>query len=102
MDLRKVYGGTPVGNESRCDTCSYARIITGYSEKERIVFCDYAYPSVSIPFKVYECSDYADKRLPRLDDLKKVALAVEVRGRAAGFRESVSTASLLVQDDDDE
>ena len=101
MDLRKVYGGTPVGNESRCDTCSYARIITGYAEKERIVFCDYAYPSVSIPFKVYECSDYADKRLPHLDDLKKVALAVEVRGRSAGFRDAVKT-SLQMQDGDDD
>lgn len=101
MDLRKVYGGTPVGTESRCDTCSYARIITGYSEKERIVFCDYAYPTVNIPFKVYECSDYADKRLPRLDDLKKIALPVEVRGRSAGFLEAPIT-SLLLQDDDDE
>jgi len=101
MDLRKVYGGTPIGNESRCDTCSYARVITGYSEKERIVYCDYAYPSISIPFKVYECSDYADKRLPRLDDLKKIALPVELRGRSAGFLEAPKT-SLLEQDEGDD
>src|SRR5260370_908191 len=37
MSLRKVYGGTPIGTESRCDTCTHARIIQGYAESERII-----------------------------------------------------------------
>jgi hypothetical protein len=85
MDLRKVYGGTPVGNESRCDTCTYARIVKGYSEKERIVHCDLMYPAIRIPFRVAECSDYTDRRLPELDAMEKIALSVEIKSRPAGF-----------------
>ena len=99
MDLRKVYGGTPVGNESRCDTCSYARLIKGYAEKEKIVFCDRLYDPIVIPFKVSECSDYADKRLPDLDRLEKIALLVEVKGKTAGFVPSERN-SLQEQDAD--
>jgi hypothetical protein len=85
MDLRKVYGGTPVGNESRCDTCVHARLIKGYLEKERIVFCDALYDPILIPFPVAECSDYGDRRLPELDAMEKIALVVEIKGRPAGF-----------------
>jgi hypothetical protein len=46
MGLRKVYGGTPVGSESRCDTCVQARIIQGYAESERIVFCTSLYDPI--------------------------------------------------------
>ena len=99
MDLRKVYGGTPVGNESRCDTCTYSRLIKGYSEKERIVFCDRIYDPIVIPFPVAECSDYSDKRLPYIEDLEKTALLVEVRGRGAGFIPS-ERENLQKQDDD--
>jgi hypothetical protein len=90
MDLRKVYGGTPVGNESRCDTCSHARVIRGYLEKERIVFCDALYDPVRIPFPVRECSDYADRRLPELCAMEEIALIVEIKGRPTGFVPSVS------------
>ena len=55
MSLRKVYGGTPVGDESRCDTCTHARIIEGYAESERITFCDAMYDPIRIPFKVRQC-----------------------------------------------
>jgi hypothetical protein len=99
MDLRKVYGGTPHGTESRCDTCSYSRLIKGYAEKERIVYCDRLYDPVVIPFKVAECSDYADRRLPDLDYLEKNALIIEVRGKAAGFVPSERN-NLPAQDDD--
>ncbi len=99
MDLRKVYGGTPVGTESRCDTCTYSRLIKGYSEKERIVYCDRLYDPIVIPFRVSECSDYADKRLPYIEDLEKTALIIEVRGKSAGFVPSERN-SLQEQDDD--
>jgi hypothetical protein len=74
-----------VGNESRCDSCIYARVIKGYSEKERLVFCDRAFDPILIPFRVAECSDYSDRRLPRIEHLEKLALLVEVRGAGAGF-----------------
>ena len=88
MNLRKVYGGTPVGNESRCDTCVYARIIRGYAESERITICDRIFKPLLVPFKVMECSDYADKRLPCVEDMEEIAwqLRSKSAGRSAGFQ----------------
>ena len=76
MNYRKVYGGTPVGEESRCDTCSRSRVIKGYSESERIVICDRFWKPLFVPFKVAECSEYFDKRLPDFEDLEEIALDV--------------------------
>jgi len=89
MNYRKVYGGTPQGNESRCDTCLYSRIVKGYAQSEQIVMCDRIYDlPMRIPFKVAECSDYLDRRLPSFDELEKIALDITVeRGRkVSGFR----------------
>jgi len=69
MSLRKVYGGTPIGSESRCDTCTHARIIQGYAESERIIICTGMYDPIRVPFKVMQCTDYEDRRLP---DFKRV------------------------------
>ncbi len=87
MSLRRVYGGTPVGSESRCDTCSHARIIQGYAESERITFCDAMYDPIRIPFKVSQCSDYEDRRLPTLEAMESVAwfLRTKSAGNVAGF-----------------
>ena len=87
MDLRKVYGGTPVGNDSRCDTCTHARIIQGYAESEKIVLCTSLYDPIRIPFKVSQCSDYDDKRLPSVQRMEDIAwfLRTKSAGNAAGF-----------------
>jgi hypothetical protein len=87
MVLRKVYGGTPVGNESRCDTCVNARIIQGYAESERIVICIGPFDQIRVPFKVMQCSMYEDRRLPDYETLKDIAWDVRARqnGPRAGF-----------------
>jgi hypothetical protein len=87
MSLRKVYGGTPVGNESRCDTCSNARIIEGYAESERLVFCDAMYPTTRILFSVRQCSMYEDRRLPDFCQMEKIAWQIRSKsaGSVAGF-----------------
>ena len=87
MSLRKVYGGTPIGNESRCDTCTHARIIQGYAESERIVFCTGMYDPIRIPFKVMQCTDYEDRRLPDFDNMKEIAWQIRSKsaGSVAGF-----------------
>jgi hypothetical protein len=84
MDLRKIYGGTPVGQASRCDTCVYARIIRGYAQSEKITICDRIFQPVRIPFPVSECTDYLDKRLPCIEDLEQMAW--ELRSKSAGKR----------------
>ena len=71
-----------MGNESRCVTCANARIIEGYAESERLVFCDAMYPPTSVPFNVRECSMYEDKRLPKFSQMEKIAW--EIRSKNAG------------------
>lgn len=87
MSLRKVYGGTPVGNESRCDTCTYAGIIQGYAESERIVLCGRRDETLRVPFNVMSCSDYLDKRVPALWELKQIAWDIHPKAHdpRAGF-----------------
>lgn len=87
MSLRKVYGGTPVGTELRCDTCAHARIIQGYAESERIVLCTSLYDPIRIPFKVMQCTDYEDRRLPHYDEMKEIAWPIcsKSAGHEAGF-----------------
>jgi hypothetical protein len=84
MSIRKIYGGTPVGNESRCDTCTHARIIQGYAESEKIVFCNSLWDPIRIPFSVRQCSAYEDKRLPDIEDLEEIA--GRLRSKSAGAR----------------
>lgn len=87
MSLRRVYGGTPVGSESRCDTCTHARIIQGYAESEKIVFCNSLWDPIRIPFNVRQCSAYEDRRLPDVDDMKEIAWQIRSKsaGTVAGF-----------------
>ena len=87
MSLRKVYGGTPIGSESRCDTCTHARIIQGYAESERIIICTGMYDPIRIPFKVMQCTDYEDRRLPDFDNMKEIAWQIRSKseGSVAGF-----------------
>ena len=87
MDLRKVYGGTPVGQESRCDTCVYSRIIRGYAQSEKITLCDRIFEPMPIPFAVAECTDYVDKRLPCIEDMEEIAWILRSKnaGKKAGF-----------------
>jgi hypothetical protein len=103
MNYRKVYGGTPQGNESRCDTCLYVRLIKGYAESERIVICDRYFEPIRITFKVYECSDYANRNLPDVDEMEKIAWELrpnERPGRKAGFI-SPQEKLLLAQEDEE-
>jgi hypothetical protein len=106
MSYRKVYGGTPVGTESRCDTCAHARIIQGYAESERIVFCDAAWDPIRVPFNVMQCSDYEDRRLPDFEKLEEIAW--EIRSKNAGHHAGFILLSDVVKpqtqehDDQDE
>jgi hypothetical protein len=102
MDLRKVYGGTPVGQASRCDTCVYARIIRGYAQSEKITICDRLFQPIRIPFPVSECTDYVDKRLPCIEDLEQIAWELKSKsaGKRAGFR--ITSVSPGPQDDPEE
>jgi hypothetical protein len=90
MNYRKVYGGTKVGDASLCESCAHAHAVQGYSEMEKLTFCNYLYPAVRIPFKVSECTNYLNARLPDFDDMEKIALDLTwvKPSRPAGFKNS--------------
>jgi hypothetical protein len=98
MDLRKVYGGTAIGQDSRCDSCVFARVIRGYSESECITLCDRLYEAIRIPFKVRECSDYIDKRLPRIEHFEDIAWIL--RSKSAGHRAGFNPVAVANAEDD--
>ena len=83
MSKVHVKNGTPIEGESLCLTCSWVHMKRGYRQNEELVFCDYA-TMHRVPFKVRECTDYADKNRPSYEQMEKLAILVEPR-RMAGF-----------------
>jgi hypothetical protein len=90
MSTRGVQNGTPVTGDWLCRTCSFAHIQKGYAESEEMIHCTYrswAGRPRRVPFKIRECSAYADSRLPDLDGMEKIAwiLLTKQAGRGVGF-----------------
>jgi hypothetical protein len=85
-----VKGGTPVGTASKCHTCNYAHIMTGYRESEKVVMCNEVHPNIVVPFLVYECTGYYDKNLPDWEQMEKLAIDVASAPMktVSGFREA--------------
>src|SRR5580692_4047273 len=87
MSKGYVKGGTPIGSESRCSTCSYAHIMTGYRESEMLTVCTFADPNIVVPFKIYECTKYYDKNRPSWRQMEKLAIHVSPgRTKPVGFK----------------
>ncbi len=100
-----VKGGTPVGSESLCRTCSYAHIMTGYRESEMVTMCNEVQPNIVVPFLICECTSYYDKNRPNWDDMKKFALNIETGPiKPVGFKVGVGfqeTRKLVTSPDED-
>jgi hypothetical protein len=103
-----VKGGTPIGSDSLCRTCSYAHIMTGYRESEMVTMCNEVHPNIVVPFKIYECTGYYDKNRPSWEDMKKFALHISPGNPkpvgfkvGAGFQTSV-TVRVAEDGDEDE
>ena len=84
-----VKNGTPVGEQSKCASCTNAHILRGFRESEEIVYCTFAFDQLLVvPFKVRECSNYTDKHRPTWEQMQD--LAIEIRplssAKPAGFR----------------
>ncbi len=76
MGKSYVKGGTPVGSESLCRTCTSAHIMVGYRESEMVTMCNDVHPNIVVPFRIYECSSYYDKNRPSWDEMEKLAIDV--------------------------
>jgi len=90
MSTRGVQNGTPLMGDWLCRTCSFAQIQKGYAESEELIHCTYrswGSPPRRVPFKIRECSAYADRRRSDLERMEKTAwiLVTKQAGRSIGF-----------------
>jgi hypothetical protein len=103
-----IKGGTPIGSESLCRTCTHAHMMTGYRESELVTMCEWVNPNIVVPFKIYECTGYYDKNRPSWDDMQKFALHIR-REKPVGFKTSAGFQTAVTvrvaerdEDEDDE
>lgn len=70
----KIKDGTR-GSTGLCSTCSHSQIIKGSSDSQELTLCRVmnAYNGGTVPFKVVECNEFADKSKPSLRDMREVA-----------------------------
>jgi hypothetical protein len=71
-----VKGGTPIGSESLCRTCSFAQIMWGYRDSEMVTICWRVDPNIVVPFRIHECTGYHDKNKPTYLQMQKLAIDV--------------------------
>src|SRR5277367_4216786 len=97
----KVKNGTAIEGESLCRTCRNAHIQKGFRDSEETVFCAGFTPLRAVPFKVADCTDYANKLVPYRWELEKMALLINLdpARKPAGFRGQTGFAA---NDDEDE
>jgi len=83
-----VKNGTPVGNAHLCKSCNWGQVVAGYRESDLLVICMNTSPNIVVPFTVFDCSEFSDKRKPTWDEMEKLAIAVEpvrVSAKTRGF-----------------
>jgi hypothetical protein len=89
MSTNGVRNGTSLAGDWLCRSCSHALIQKGYSESEEQVSCAYGYWEIPrpLPFKVRECSGYADQRLSGYSGMEEIAWSLRSMsaGRQPGF-----------------
>jgi hypothetical protein len=83
----KIKGGTLEEGESLCRSCRNAHIQKGFRESEETVFCSFG-QFRAIPFKVADCTDYANRNVPFRWELERMALLlnVEPARKKTGFK----------------
>lgn len=106
MSKGYVKGGTPVGSESQCRTCSYAQIMTGFRESEMVSVCRSVHPNIVVPFRIFECTGYHDKNKPSYMEMQKLAIHVSpAEPKPIGFKVGAgfgeTTVRVAVEDDED-
>ena len=87
MTVIKIRGGTPQGTESLCNSCYWAHIQRGFAESEEVVLCAFLRQPHVVTFKVSQCTDYNDKRVPSKADMESIAWIIRTKdiNRPVGF-----------------
>ncbi len=82
-----IRNGRAQVSESLCNSCYWAHIQRGFAESEEIIFCAFLRPTRVVPFKVSQCTDYADKRIPSKSEMEEIAWIIRTKdvNRQVGF-----------------
>ena len=77
----KIAGGTAKSTEHLCPTCRHCFMV---NDSQKCTMID---PPVALRERVYSCSDYEDKRVPKLYDFESIAwvMVTKKASRDAGF-----------------
>jgi hypothetical protein len=78
----------PSDGESLCRTCYFAHAQQGYRDSEVAVFCAYGWgPLRRLPFKVRDCTDYMNRKMPTRKEMEEIALIIptEPKRKVGGF-----------------
>lgn len=78
--------------------------MTGYRDSDVLVICMRTDPNFTVPFTMYECSEFSDKNKPTWEQMNKLAIEVNpvrVSARTKGFY-AVTKIQPARDDDDDE
>ena len=90
MTVFRIRSGTPQGSESLCNSCYWAHIQRGFAESEEVVLCAFLRHARPVPFKVSQCTDYYDKRVPSRRDMEEIAWIIRTKdiNRSVGFAQN--------------
>ncbi len=82
-----IRNGKPQISESLCNSCYWAHIQRGFAESEEVILCAFLRPPHAVPFKVSQCTDYNDKRVPSKADMEEIAWIIRTKdvSRQVGF-----------------
>jgi hypothetical protein len=95
MSVIKIRNGKSQLTESLCNSCYWAHIQRGFAESEEVILCAFLRPARLVPFKVSQCTDYNDKRVPSRSDMEEIAWIIRTKdvNRNVGFAKEVEFPS---------
>jgi hypothetical protein len=87
MSVIKIRNGKSQLTESLCNSCYWSHIQRGFAESEEVILCAFLRPARLVPFKVSQCTDYNDKRIPSKTDMEEIAWIIRTKdvNRQVGF-----------------
>ena len=99
-----IKNGTPVGTESKCDTCKWSLVVHGFRETDEVTYCDWLSQPTRVLFQVRDCSRHEHKSRPTWDQMEELALEIRPAAtlKPAGFcrdetpKSDVAVAKIIV------
>jgi hypothetical protein len=87
MTVIRIRSGTPQSSEWLCNSCYWAHIQRGFAESEEVVLGAFLRPARLVPFKMSQCTDYNDNRMPSKQDMEEIAWIIRTKdiNRPMGF-----------------